>query len=1094
MADDLLSQYIDRQRVIKDDTVFMVEEFDKIYKEFQKINSLKVNFDLSSSFGKAAGVVNEMKKSDDALAASIQNVNKEFVAGAGYQNADAAIQQINSGLDEGARALAELKLRAAENAKAQKDLVKAYQDGKVSFRNYTTQAGALIQREQDLKVQIADLTSQQKQFAKENNAVAGSMDQAGIRLGRLREEYRSLTDEEKASPFGKNLKAAIDALDPAIKQADASIGNFQRSVGNYAGQLAPGFKLVEDELTKVREQLKTMPSVGSPTVVQGFAQLQQQENALNNTTALLSTNFTTAKARVEGFRQASVQLTETFGAESAIVKSFNAEVSKSGIQIEGFAQKTEKAATKSTGLAGSVSKVFGGLRQIAYIIPGIGLAGLFDLAFQYASSFVSKLIEGNEKMETLKQNFENIKEVVANANKDAGKQIADLKILYQAATDVALADTARKDAAIELQKTYPETFKNFSIEEIELGKAKTGYDELTKAIIATARAKAAKDKIDELEAQRLDVAFQKQKIQNATDNEKARAADKTETFTGSSLGVGTSSNLVTKADQVATIEARRLKAIRDQDLKDQSLSEQEAFLIKFVGEANITKVVEVNLDKRGEASKKERDYEFELQKLLLEDEIKSQEEFSKNSLVALPQRNEAAKKANDARIALINLTAKHEKEQEGVTADQIKLIDAQKYIALRDNALKYSIDLQAILADRLKIQKEFSAEEQKIIDEANAYFAAQVKKQKEIQESEKPDFAGLAKDEVDMVKEGQDQILTVLETSSLEKETALREEYNKGLISEKQYQDKLAKIKKDAAKEAILFQIQAGEAQLKYLEAAGQAGTKAYDDIKHAVEGLKNAYANLGDTAAEKLKKLGDSLSLVNEYTQKLGSLLVQAAEIGYNKQRNALQALEDAQQKHYEKEVDRINQTVISETDKANQLKILEAQRLAQKEANDRKERQLETQKARYAKAANIANIITSGALAVVKALGEGGPILAAVVGALSAAELAIAIATPVPQYRHGTKDHIGGLAIVGDGGKKEYGVLLQVRFLKRLTNQRSWIFLSIQLFILMQMSLEKLRLVDCIRDILLMMLNSSIIMSTWKRRWSKIQKRSGH
>jgi hypothetical protein len=40
------------------------------------------------------------------------------------KSADAAIQQINSGLDEGARALAELKLRAAENAKAQADLVK----------------------------------------------------------------------------------------------------------------------------------------------------------------------------------------------------------------------------------------------------------------------------------------------------------------------------------------------------------------------------------------------------------------------------------------------------------------------------------------------------------------------------------------------------------------------------------------------------------------------------------------------------------------------------------------------------------------------------------------------------------------------------------------------------------------------------------------------------------------------------------------------------------------------------------------------------------------------------------------------------------
>jgi hypothetical protein len=84
-------------------------------------------------------------------------------------------------------------------------------------------------------------------------------------------------------------------------------------------------------------------------------------------------------------------------------------------------------------------------------------------------------------------------------------------------------------------------------------------------------------------------------------------------------------------------------------------------------------------------------------------------------LVSFPQRNEAAKKANDARIALIDLTAAHEKQQEGVTADQIKLIDAQKYIALRDNAVKYSTDLQAIIADRIKIQEALSKEEQKIL-------------------------------------------------------------------------------------------------------------------------------------------------------------------------------------------------------------------------------------------------------------------------------------------------------------------------------------------------------------------------------------------
>jgi hypothetical protein len=43
-------------------------------------------------------------------------------------------------------------------------------------------------------------------------------------------------------------------------------------------------------------------------------------------------------------------------------------------------------------------------------------------------------------------------------------------------------------------------------------------------------------------------------------------------------------------------------------------------------------VVEDNLDKRGKASKKLTDYIFELNKLLLEDEAKTQEELSKNSL------------------------------------------------------------------------------------------------------------------------------------------------------------------------------------------------------------------------------------------------------------------------------------------------------------------------------------------------------------------------------------------------------------------------------------------------------------------------------
>jgi hypothetical protein len=48
--------------------------------------------------------------------------------------------------------------------------------------------------------------------------------------------FRQLTDEQKAAL--PQLKTFIDGLDSSLKQADASIGNFQRNVGNYPGLMA----------------------------------------------------------------------------------------------------------------------------------------------------------------------------------------------------------------------------------------------------------------------------------------------------------------------------------------------------------------------------------------------------------------------------------------------------------------------------------------------------------------------------------------------------------------------------------------------------------------------------------------------------------------------------------------------------------------------------------------------------------------------------------------------------------------------------------------------------------------------------------------
>jgi len=64
-------------------------------------------------------------------------------------------------------------------------------------------------------------------------AATGSMDELSQSLGRMRQAYRAMTEEQRNGSFGKDLLASIQTADAKIKELDASIGNHQRNVGNY---------------------------------------------------------------------------------------------------------------------------------------------------------------------------------------------------------------------------------------------------------------------------------------------------------------------------------------------------------------------------------------------------------------------------------------------------------------------------------------------------------------------------------------------------------------------------------------------------------------------------------------------------------------------------------------------------------------------------------------------------------------------------------------------------------------------------------------------------------------------------------------------
>lgn len=116
------------------------------------------------------------------------------------------------------------------------------------------------------------------------------------------------------------------------------------------------------------------------------------------------------------------------------------------------------------------------------------------------------------------------------------------------------------------------------------------------------------------------------------------------------------------------------------------------------------------------------------------------------------------------------------------------------------------------------------------------------------------------------------------------------------------------------------------------------------------------------------------------------------------------------------------INMLGLAESERVRQTAIAEKNAQAQTEQIEKRKRQLAVERAKFEKAASIASIIQNTAEGITKAFADGNPVLAGIVAAIGAVQLAKAISTPLPRYKEGRGKGKDELAITGDGGVPEY------------------------------------------------------------------------
>ena len=593
------------------------------------------------------------------------------------------------------------------------------------------------------------------------------------------------------------------------------------------------------------------------------------------------------------------------------------------------------------------------------------------------------------------------------------KERTELDLLYKATQDTSRSIQERNAAVDELQRKYPGYFENISKEDFLAGKAADAYARLTEQILKTAQARAIQDKLVERSKEQLEYEDQLNNLfyERSVLNDKMRDAERR----------------LAKSPAAATNAARDIydlgKEAADLDEKisemQNKLRENERQTIKLENKLNVDDLLNP-LGKTGDKGKKTAD-----------EQAKYQEDI--------------AKRLSETRISLID--DEYEKERQTAQKKYEENIASIKGNSEEENELRKNYE-QILQDELLAIDKNYldkkDEEERKRIESIMKYEM----------DRKKNDYAAKS------IDNSRDMQRDIREQATL---------YEQGIITKKEYEKRKAQITQDYAiietkrtmallqelinvqgisdEERLRLKEALAEEEIKLIEKVRDAHTKARDeenesdkkywaDIQSSIDNLKN----VSDDAVDGLGTLFGGiteliLKMVKDGKLGLEDLLASAAAISeglstmvigmYDRQIEKIEERQEKNEEAAEEEKERIedlvNSGVIS-------TEVGEARKRAAEQTTADKNKELEKQKAeiqqkqaKWDKANSIIQATIATSLAVTKALPNF--VIAAIVAAMGAAQIAMIAAQPIPKYAKGTKDksHPGGLAIVGDGGRRE-------------------------------------------------------------------------
>lgn len=904
-----------------------------------------------------------------------------------------------------------------------KSLGKSYKDGEITLSEYIRQSSLLKQRHTELMAQNQQYSALIKNHSTAIISASGSYYEMNAAMLELQKRYKALSEADRESSVGKNLIAQANALNNKLKEIDSQFGNYQRNVGNYASSWN-GLNVQTQQL------LRELPSL-------------------------------------------TMSFNQFFLAISNNLPMFVDELKRANEEFKRMKSEGQTAVPVWKQLLGSLFSW-----QSALVI-GITLLSAYSSEI---IDWVASLFKTKKSISEIASAETNLANARRRGVSDSIKERTELDLLYKATQDNKRSMQERIAAIDELRSKYPSYFENMSNEEILAGKATKSYKELRTELVANAIARAQLDKMTEIASQRYEAWIKRTNQYNTylkaqRKEEEAKLALEKATQKAREKGIeeGSKRESVYLSKRRSDLEKAQEQTKKEEEAWKSLLKVTTDYDKTLEGMAkNINVKALVNdpgkNNKAYDDEKKKAEEYAEYIKKITEDLSKS-----KIELIADGREREIAEISKEYNDRI--------KEIKGRTDEEIELrknLEMLKGKAIAEINDKYDKELLEI--EKTNLENRLASIGENSNEELDKRLNLQIQlnnmmRDAEIKDAEKngEDVVAIRmkymqrenslimrnlQERIGLIEANTDKVVNEQETSALKEANIIKKQYANGEISKEDYEKKLYDIGVKYAKARLETLMKEAEAEMSLLD----PNSEKYQELEDRLANLQAQINGINyDDATKKreewIGKFKEGLSGMNSAARDalgetagifegLSDIMVDVAEDGklsfenmaqavgkivsgitslmtdiYDAQIENIEKEQEANDEAYDKEIERIEaleENGAISTEEAEARKRAAEDKTAAKNAElEKKKAALQEKQAKWNKANSIIQAGIFTALAITEALPN--LVLAALVGAMGAAQVALIAAQPIPKYAKGTKDHPGGLAIVGDGGKKE-------------------------------------------------------------------------